>query len=181
MIRVCRLGVVACLALLSLACSTVKPPTASVTGMQLKQVTSAGFTMDFAVRMENPNAVALPLTNVDYGLAVGGARLLSGEAEPKASIPANGSEAVTLPVTVTFAELLKAEEAIRKGGGDIPYALDATFKLGGGTALLGQQVSVPVNYSGTIRLRELLRDPAVLQGPAARELARKVLGNLLPF
>jgi LEA14-like dessication related protein len=169
------------LCLVSFACQSVQRPTATVRGMSLRDIDARGFTMNFDVEMENPNGFTLPLADVDYGLSLGGSKLLSGEARPETSLPANGSRAISLPVTLTFQELLRAEEAIRHSGGDVPYALDATFTFGGASrpeTWLNQKLSLPLKYTGTLRLRELLRDPAVLTSPAARELAQRVLGSI---
>ena len=169
------------LCLFSLACQSVQRPTATVRGMSLRDIDSRGFTMNFDVELDNPNAFALPLADVDYALALAGSRLLSGEARPDATLPANGSRDLTLPVTLTFEDLLRAEESLRRSGGDVPYALDATFIFGGSARpepWLNQRVSLPLKYTGTLRLRELLRDPAALASPAARQLAQRLLGSL---
>ena len=67
---------------------------------------------------------ALPLAAADYKLGLGGVNVLDGKAKPAGSVPANGSRSVTLPVSVTYENLLSAEQAIRAGGGDVPYDLD---------------------------------------------------------
>src|SRR6185312_7061855 len=102
---------------------------------------------------------------------------LDGKAKPPGSIPANGTLGVTLPVTVAFDNLLKAEQAIRDSGGNVP------FDLGGGLSFetgspLAPSIRVPVHYSGTLPLKRILSDPeALLQSPAAKRLAAAVLGH----
>ena len=45
---------------------------------------------------------------------------------------------------------------------------------------LGQSYRVPLQYSGTLQLRQLLRDPKILlSSPTARKLAEEALGGLL--
>jgi LEA14-like dessication related protein len=168
------------LCLLSLACQSIQRPTATIRGMSLRDIDSRGFTMNFDVQLDNPNSFALPLADADYTLSLAGARLLSGEARPDATLPASASRDITLPVTLTFEDLLRAEDSLRRSAGDIPYQLDATLIFGGSSApaaLLGQKVSLPIRHTGTLRLRELLRDPAALTSPAARQLAQRLFGR----
>ena len=166
---------------LAFGCSTVsglKRPTASVTGMALGEVDAEGFTMNFGVDVFNPNAVALPLLATDYELGVGGVGVLGGKAKPGGTIPANGSRGVTLPVAVTFENLLAAERAIRDSGGDVPYDLRGGLSFETGNPLFGT-LRVPLQYRGTLPLKQVLSDPeALLRSEAARRLARQALGRL---
>jgi LEA14-like dessication related protein len=168
--------------LLSLACSSVQKPTASLRSADVGAITAEGFTANFDLDVHNPNSFALPLTNADYGLSLGGVKVVNDTVKPEGSIPAGGSRAVTIPVRLSFQDLLKAEEAIRAGGGDVPYELDGSlgFTGGGGIAALGIPTKLPLRYSGTLPLRKVLADPMVLlNSPAARRLAGKGLESLL--
>lgn len=169
------------LCILGWGCSALnlQKPTAAVTGMSVQGVTAQGFTMNFNVNLTNPNSVALPLAAADYKLGVSGQNLLDGKAKPEGSLPANGTRAVALPVTVTFENLLVAEKAIASGGGNVPYDLAGGLTFDTGTPLLGQ-LRVPLSYSGTLALRDILKDPKALFGSdAAKKLAGMVLGRFL--
>ena len=167
--------------LLSLACSNLQKPTATFQTMSLGEVTADGFTMNFDVEMHNPNAIPLPISTADYKLGLAGVNVLEGKATPEATLPANGSAAVTLPVTLTWENLLAAEKALRTSSGDIPYAFDASIDFGsasGGINTLGQPLRVPLKYKGTLPLGQLLEDPSILMNsPAARKIAQKILGG----
>ena len=147
--------------------------------MSIQGVSAQGFTMNFDVNVTNPNSMALPLAAADYKLGVSGANLLDGKVKPEGSLPANGSRMIGLPVTVTFENLLVAEKAIQTGGGNIPYDLSGGLSFDTGTPLLGQ-LRVPLSYSGTLALRDILKDPKALFGSdAAKKLAGMVLGRFL--
>ncbi len=170
------------LAMVSVGCSTlgIKEPTATFNAMNVANVTPQGFTMNFDMSLNNPNSMELPLSNADYKLGVGGVNILEGKAKPTGSLPANGSLPLTLPVTVTFENLLAAEKALAKGGAEIPYSFDGGLEVGGGQMLLGQSKRIPLKYSGTLNLRDILKDPQVLmQSEAAKKLAQRVLGGFL--
>jgi hypothetical protein len=152
--------------------------------MSIRDVSPSGFTMNVDVDVQNPNSVAIPLTNVDYSLALGGSRLVDGaKFKPNSSsIPANGAGTVTIPVPLTFENLLAVEEAIRKGSGSVPYGLNAGLNFDTGLPVLGIQ-RVPFGHEGTLDVKELLNKnwSTILASPAAKQLAQKVLGGMLKF
>jgi LEA14-like dessication related protein len=175
----------ASLALLFLAggCATVQRPTASFKNMTLGDVSSRGFVMNVDVDVANPNAVAIPLTNADYSLSLGGVKVVDGaRIKPDARIPANGRGTVTIPVPLSFENLLSAEESIRKGAGNVSYGLDADLNFDTGLPVLGVQ-SVHFQNEGSLNVKELLQKnwSTILTSPAAKELAQKVLGGFLKF
>src|SRR5678815_993261 len=141
--------------------ANLQRPSASVTGMNLGDANERGFTMNFDVDLSNPNSVALPLAAADYKLGLGGVSVLDGKAKPAGSIPANGRRSVTLPVSVTYENLLSAEQAIRASGGDIPYDLDGGLSFDTGNPF-GGALRVPLRHSGTLLLRQVLNDPQAL-------------------
>lgn len=182
-----RLLLLALLCSLTFGCKSleslgVNNPTAVVHDMNVRDIGAEGFTMDFDIEVDNPNAFALPLTNTDYKIALAGVEALSGGIAPDGSIPANGSARVTLPINVTYQQLLEVGEALASSNGKVPYQFNAS--LGADAESFGglmRDVKVPLEYEGTLDLAALLRDPDALTSPTARELARKALGRLLGF
>ena len=175
-------GLLCPLILMSLACSSVQRPTASLRSAEVGAVNTEGFTVNFDLDVTNPNAVALPLTDADYALSLGGVKVVNDKVNPGGSVPAGGSTGVTIPVRLRFEDLLQAERAIRAGGWDVPYEFDGAlgFSGTGGLASLGIPTRIPLRYSGTLPLRKVFSDPAVLlNSPAARRLAGKGLEGLL--
>jgi LEA14-like dessication related protein len=164
----------------SVGCSALnlRSPTGAVTGMAVQNVTASGFTMNFDVDVKNPNAIELPMAAADYKLGLTGVNVVTGNAKPDGSIPAGGSRHVTLPVTLTYENLLAAEQGIVKSGGNVPYSLDAGLSVNTGNALLGS-MRVPLQYSGTLPLKDILNNPQVmLQNPSAMKLAKQLIGGL---
>jgi len=164
-----------------LGCSNlqVEKPSAAVKAMSVKDVNNSGFTMNFDVEVSNPNTVALPFTNADYKLALGGVQVVDGKAKPDGAIPAKGSKSVAVPVTLSYENLLAAEKAIVKSGGNIEYTFDAGLSVNTGASFFGD-VRVPLKYSGTLALKDILNNPGILlQSPAARKLAQELLGSVL--
>src|SRR4051812_4451498 len=99
----------------------VKQPTATLQSVDVPSVSEQGVTVNFGLGVANPNAFAIPLSKAQYKLGVSGVQVIDDEAHPSASIPANGSLPVTVPVHVTFKQLLAAERGIAESGGNVPY------------------------------------------------------------
>ena len=172
------------LALFSLACSStsVQTPTASFQSAEVGALTADGVTLNFDFGIDNPNDFDLPLRNADYALSLGGVKVIDDEAKPKGALRARERTSVTVPVRLSFDDMLKAGRSVWAGGGDIPYEFDGAlgFTGGGGLAALGMPQRIPLRYSGTLPLRRLISDPQVLlSSPAARRLAQWGLGTLM--
>jgi LEA14-like dessication related protein len=168
--------------LLSLACSSVRQPTASLKSANIGAINAEGFTVNFDVDVANPNAFDLPLTDADYALSLGGVKVVDDSISPGGSIPAGGRTGVTIPVRLRFEDLLKAERFIRAGDWDVPYQFDGALGYSGGSGLaaLGVPSRIPLRYGGTLSLGKVFSDPTVLlNSPAARRLAGKGLEGLL--
>ncbi len=164
----------------NIACSPlIQKPTATFKSAELRRPGPDGVTIDFHVDVANSNPVSVPMSGAQYKLALGGAQVLDSKVATTGDLPAKGTLPLTLPVTLSFENLLAAQEAIRQSGGDVPYHFDGAleFKLAGAAGLAGP-VRVPLQFSGTLPLKQVLKDPSVLlQSPAARKLAEKLLGS----
>ena len=155
--------------------TTVDTPTAAIKSMNVGDVTPDGLTMNFNVAVSNPNKIDLPVSGADYKLGLGGVDVVTDTAQTTGAIPALGSKDVSMPVHVKFQDLLKAKNALAAGKGDVPYDLSGgvNFNPGGYVAMLGTRaLRVPVQYTGTLHLRQILQDNirAVSQSSAAQEL-----------
>jgi len=149
-----------------------------VRGVTVGGVSTSGLVLSVDVDVKNPNSIALPVTDADYSLSLGGVKVIDGaKIKPEGSIPANGSRVITVPVPLTFEGLLMAEEGIRKGGGSVKYGLEAALYVDTGVPLVGK-MRVPFSHEGSLNVRELVQKnwSTILTSPAARKLAEKALG-----
>lgn len=171
----------ACVASLGCSSLNLQKPTADFRSANIRNVSAQGFTVDFDVNLTNPNAVTIPLAAADYKLAFGGVQVVDNSVKPGESLPANGSTHVTLPVSVSFDSLLKAEEAIRRGSGDVPFQFSGDLDFGSSSKLpLNLPLKVPFDYRGTLPVKQVLSDPTViLSSPAARKLAGQAIDRIL--
>lgn len=124
---------VACLLIVLVgAGSGCAKPSAELVGVSLASIDLDSVTLAIDVDVTNPNPLPLPMTNLDYRLASGVATFLSGEAPIQGAVPAGGRKTFTLPVTVTYAELLRSLKGVTPGM-VVPY-----------DAVVGLSVDLPV-------------------------------------
>lgn len=137
-----------CKTLTDLASGMTKP-TASVTGVRFGDFSADGLTLVFQTEVKNPYEVDLPLTNLEYGLASGGAKFLSGSAPVQGTVPAKGSKTVKLPAKVSFAPLLAAVSGV-KPGAVVPYAADMKLSVNVPQIAGGGTLALPISKSGEL-------------------------------
>lgn len=166
-----------CLAILP-GCQTMQAmlndmdkPTASIQGVRFADLSLNKADMLFDVKINNPYAVALPLSNLDYGLSTGGNAVISGKAKLTDSIPAKGSRTITLPVNLIFADLLKAAVNV-KAGQVLPYEADLRLAVDapgvGELALpMSKKGEVPVPAVPDIALQSVTYDSLSWTGASA--------------
>lgn len=103
-------------------------PSARIANVALQDISLESATLLFDVEVKNPYAVPLPLTNLDYALAVAGSALLSGKADLQGTVPAAGARTVSLPAKINYLQLLKAASQVRPGS-VVPYVADLGLSL----------------------------------------------------
>lgn len=179
MIRQITLAAGLTLAFMTLGCDEYQPPKVTFRDVDLVNVNADGMTIDFHIEIYNPNPVAVPLQQADYTLRIGNVQILRGRARPPGTLPANGTLQISLPVSLTWQNVLSAEETIRHQGGDIPYTFDGTLTFDVHQLRLDQPARLEMHYSGTLPIRQVLRDPSLLlRSPALRRLAQIVLDQV---
>jgi LEA14-like dessication related protein len=128
-----------------------KKPTASLTGLGFDDVSLESATLIFNVEIDNPYPVALPLTNMDYGLSTGGSPFLSGSAAVAGTVPAESKKIVSLPAKINYMDMLKALKGVRPGT-KIPYKADIGLSVD--TPALGV-LKLPLKKEGELDLPRL--------------------------
>ena len=167
--------------LFSIGCNSAIPPTVSLRSADVNDITGEELELQFDVDVTNPNAFALPVSAATYNLRLGGITVIEGEAKPTVSIPAEGKLPVAIPITLGFERLLMAERALIESKGNVPYELAGSLEFSvGPLKALGHGVRVPLKFSGTLPLRDAVKNPvALLASPAGRKFVEAVIGKTL--
>ena len=125
---------------------SLRKPTASLKGLRFESITLEGAELLFDLEVANPNAVALPLLDMDYALSSGSRQLFAGSAGGGTTIPARGKQTVTLPAKISYLELFEAFKGI-KPGAKIPYNADLALAID--APVLGI-TKIPLNKEGQL-------------------------------
>lgn len=140
-------------------CSALSDFTTARPELALKAVTFGGIdlqtaTLLFDVEVDNPYSVGLPLLNLDYTLKSGNTPLFSGIADIQTIVPARQKQTVTLPVTLSYTDVMNAFTSLKdvRPGSLIPY--DATVAIVSDAPILGK-LRIPIQQSGDLKVPAL--------------------------
>ncbi|QOV89521.1 LEA type 2 family protein [Humisphaera borealis] len=174
-----RLAILLFALLSGVGCNSAIPPTIELRSADVDEITTDELELQFNVKVTNPNAFALPVSAATYNLRLGGITVIEGEAKPTVTIPAEGSLPVAIPISIGFERLMMAEQALIESKGNVPYEMVGSLEFSAGPLKsLGQGVRVPLKLSGTLPLRDAVKNPlALLTSPAGRKFVDAVLGK----
>ena len=153
--RKMSLALVLLLALVSGGCASslenmLQPPEVQLTAVEVVGLGFNNQTFLLSFDVSNPNAFALPINAVSYGVKLNGQRFASGETASEFSVPAGGDARFAISVELDLLQTAPQLLSIVRDGvrNDIPYQLD-------GKLTLGLPLAPPVSFrnGGTIRLR----------------------------
>jgi LEA14-like dessication related protein len=135
------------------ACSALAPkleaPHLSIGNVELLSGSVWEQRLRVHLRVENPNARALPVSSLVYTIEVAGQELAHGAANESFLVPANGASEFATDVTANVAGALVA---ILGRGGSSNQAVD--YRITGKVTLSGGLVrSIPFEHSGTFKLQ----------------------------
>lgn len=85
--------------------SAFKRPTLTLKAARVTDVTLAGLSLETTWQLDNPNALGLSLSSIEYALFVDGHQVLAGAPASGLQLPANGSSELRFPASVKFADL----------------------------------------------------------------------------
>ena len=109
----------------SLGSIGLKAPVAKVSEVSLKRVSAAEVVLVATLDVRNPNAVAIPIANLQFELDLLDRPFGEGRAtQTVITLPAEGSIDVPVEITVPSTRLIELLRALRPGGdGMLPYRI----------------------------------------------------------
>jgi LEA14-like dessication related protein len=126
------LVILCCLAVLSGCSANLRQVTTRVDSVQIDEQTEQGVRVLVTVVAENPNDMQLPIVKAKYKVTLAGGGEFTFTDLPKATLPANGTQTITLPAA---------------------FALD-----GGDAAGTSYQVTGQLTYEPPGEIRKLLTE-----------------------
>lgn len=130
----------------------LEAPGVELSAVRLAQadLSNQRFELEFAI--SNPNAIALPVRAVNYGITLAGVSLASGSTTEAFRIPANGDGTFSVSVETSLVEALRMLGTRVLGGGEKTLAYD----VGGSVALdLPLVRPLPFSASGNVDVSSL--------------------------
>ncbi len=128
----------------SLFMHSIERPTAQVRDASLTAAGLGEVTGQLRLDVTNPNTFGVPLSGIDWQLAIGGARAATGNVELQQTIPARGVAPVTTSLTIAATDAMRVAGAVAGGARD--FRIDATLHF---STTVGQ-LDVDVHYTGSL-------------------------------
>jgi LEA14-like dessication related protein len=128
----------------SMFMNSMERPQVAVRDVSLGSAGLGGVRGALRLDITNPNGVGVPLTGIDWQLAIGGARAVTGRVELSQTIPAHGVAPVTTSLEVSMIDAAFVASALSRGARD--YALSATLHFSAGFG----QLDIAVQHEGTL-------------------------------
>jgi len=140
------------LSMLLIGCSSaVKKPTITLADIRIAEMTRDTLGLTVGLKVDNPNAVELTLSNIRADLFLADAPIGKAESmQSRVTLPPSGS--VTLPLRLNL-ELKTLPEAVRRSvinmaaGGGVPY------RVNGSVTTFNGLLDIPFNHTGSLGWR----------------------------
>lgn len=134
--------------LLLSACSlfmrSIERPTAEVQGVSVASAGITGVSGQLQLDVTNPNGFGVPLERIDWELAIGGTRAVTGAVELSQTIPARGVVPVTTSLTIDARDAVAVAAALAGGARDYQLRARLTFSTRVGP------LDVEIRHAGTL-------------------------------
>ncbi len=119
-------------------------PRFALEGLRVKSVSLSAVAVGVRLRVENPNAFALPAGGLEYALALAGTPVARAESAPVVAVPGGGSAVVEIPVRIDVASAGRVAADIARGA-DVQVELTGTADVAG--------LPVPLDVRGRVPAR----------------------------
>ncbi|MBX3315304.1 MAG: LEA type 2 family protein [Phycisphaeraceae bacterium] len=159
-IRLHPIPLLAAALLLLTGCSSSKPPTFKVTGVQLREQNERASEFLFQIEAANPNGREVPLFEANYTLSIDGREVFRAIRTPETTLRRYGVQRFTLPVVIP------AE--------DMPVSLQIPYNLSGTITYL-----MPGALAEILFDREIRRPKAAISDSGTLDLTTALLPHPL--
>ncbi|HFC53941.1 MAG TPA: hypothetical protein ENJ43_05865 [Gammaproteobacteria bacterium] len=126
-----------------------RPPTVSLTGIDIQQIGLTGARLVIGATLENPNGFGMEIGSLAYDLAVNGRRWAKSSLDGGVSLRGKGNGSISIPVELDFREMGGSlYQALTRGNG-LNYQLDGSMKFAADHPLL-KAVQTPFSSQGVL-------------------------------
>jgi LEA14-like dessication related protein len=122
----------------------LEKPQVTVDSVSIRSVAFSSASGELGMRITNPNNVTVPLTGIDWELAVHGDRAVTGRVDLRQEIPAKSSAPVSTVLQIATADAMRVAPHLARGARDYRLAARLRFATPVG------ELSVEVTKDGTL-------------------------------
>ncbi len=105
-------------------------PRFALDGLRVRSVSLSAVAVDVRLRVQNPNAFAIPGGELDYALALAGTSVARAQGASVRAVPGGGSAVVEIPVRIDVASAGRVAADLARGG-DVQVELTGKAQLAG--------------------------------------------------
>ncbi len=137
--------------------TSFEKPTLSVADLVPKQFAKDGQVFTLKLKVDNPNALAIPVEGMDYALNFAGYEVASGASNNAVRIPARGTGFVEVDIKANLIEVLpQIAKAVMSGERNISYGLKGAINLDSAfvkTIPFDKQGEIPFNPFDLMKMK----------------------------
>lgn len=129
----------------------VKIPSIKLGSLRLKKLGFTGADLDLKLDIDNPNAIGFVVNSLDYDFKINQQNWAKGATTNEMNIAKKGKSTISIPVSLSFAQVGSTVYNILKGDNALDYNL--TGDVGLKTSFPGfQAVKLPLNNAGKVKI-----------------------------
>lgn len=125
----------------------LKLPSIGFKKLKMDQIKLSGADLTLQIKLDNPNAFAFILKNMDYKLNVAGTQWIDGKLDQSMAVSAKQESIIDIPISLNFMSMGRSVYNIIKGDQNLNYTLNGNADLGSSLPLLGN-FNIPFNQTG---------------------------------
>jgi LEA14-like dessication related protein len=113
----------------TLISAVLKEPNVQLSRVSVRDSSVRGATLVLALKVDNPNAIALSVDELRYKVELAGQMIADSQSNKEVSVPANGSSEIEIPLAVKYEQLISSLQ-ILMAGGTTQYKVTGDAKMG---------------------------------------------------
>lgn len=130
---------------------TLKLPSINFKKLKMDQIKLTGADLTLQINIDNHNAFAFILKNIDYKLNVAGTPWIDGKMNQSMNISAKQENIINIPISLNFLSMGQSVYNIVNGNQSLNYSLKGNADMGSSLPLLGD-FNIPFNQTGNTNI-----------------------------
>lgn len=147
--------------------STIARPSIQGITPRITGIDFEGVSLALDVAVENPYAVPIRTPRFRYALDIAGSPLFESDTTTRLDLPASGTGIATLPVKLRYLDIWNLYQALQERN-ELDYTVRGALVMNP----LGQEISLPLSYSGKVPVLKVPEFRSIAAQPTEVSLTR---------